>query len=152
MSPVPGSPPDLAPADRGGWDVPRPPTAAGASHEIAAMPQLSIQSSGPHYNREHVILNPAGLVSARLFRVTDAQAEAVRALLAGEAQLEPAGDVAADAARWRYVSDKAWFIDSAAWVYGLSKSSLAPAPDPDEVIARIDAEMAAQPAQEAGHA
>lgn len=86
MSPVPGSPPDLAPADRGGWDVPRPPTAAGASHEIAAMPQLTIQSSGPHYNREHVILNPAGLVSARLFRVTDDQAEAVRALLAGEAQ------------------------------------------------------------------
>lgn len=88
MSPVPGSPPDLAPADRGGWDVPRPPTAAGASHEIAAMPQLTIQSSGPHYNREHVILNPAGLVSARLFRVTDDQAEAVRALLAGEVKPE----------------------------------------------------------------
>lgn len=55
----------------------------------------------------------------------------INAIIARNAELE------ADAARWREVSDKAWFIDAAAYVYGLRTGTFEPTPD--EVITAIDA-------------
>lgn len=46
-----------------------------------------------------------------------------------------------DAERWREICDKAWFVDQAAFVYGLRSGSFAPTVDPDEVWAAIDAAM-----------
>lgn len=48
-------------------------------------------------------------------------------------------DEARDAARWREVADKAWFVDAAGYVYGLREGCFAPTCDPDDVIAAIDA-------------
>ena len=62
------------------------------------------------------------------------------ALIARNAELE------ADAGRWREVSDKAWFIDAAAYVYGLRTGTFDPTPEEDEVIAAVDA--ARTPAKE----
>jgi len=86
-----------------------------------------------------------GLMQRRAFsrdeleRHCDART-AVAALIARNAELE------ADAGRWREVSDKAWFIDAAAYVYGLRTGTFDPSPDEDEVIAAIDA--ARKPAME----
>ena len=49
-----------------------------------------------------------------------------------------------DAERWQEVSDKAWFIDAAAYVYGLRTGTFEPTPEEDEVIAVIDAARAAR--------
>jgi hypothetical protein len=48
-----------------------------------------------------------------------------------------------DADRWHHVCSKAWFIDAAAFVYGLRRYSWDPTADADEVIDKIDAAILA---------
>lgn len=52
-----------------------------------------------------------------------------------------------DAARWREVSNKAWFVDAAGYAYGLREGSFAPTCDEDDVIAAIDAATTPPPAE-----
>lgn len=52
------------------------------------------------------------------------------------------GALRLDALRWREVSDKAWFVDAASYVYGLRTGSFGPTCDMDEVVSAIDAARA----------
>lgn len=82
----------------------------------------------------------------------EARAEGYRAALDhvtqclnSDAYLRPSVEI--DARRWNEVCDKAWFVDTAGYVYGLREGSFAPTCDEDEVTEAIDAAIAAQQAE-----
>lgn len=55
-----------------------------------------------------------------------------------------------DAARWRAVCEKAWFVDAAAWAYALRIHSSDPTVDADDVRDAVDADIQAARIARAG--